>query len=294
MKRKLKSLATFGLIMISLMLMTAVFAAVMQTPSMFAPSLMAIAILLTVLGGGMRALNQLGAVGFGGDGLARLYTMKLTNASAAIAGQIAVIGGRVVEACDDYAAGAEGVYVYQGKRIWPKEAALAIAAWAEVYWDATNNVVTTTAAGNTPIGFCVEAAVTADSYVTFLLFPIANGAITAPALKARAEVALADAAATLTAAQMIDSSMFKITPSAARALTTATAAQLVAGCKGCQVGTAFDFSIACLAAFAVTLGAGAGVTLVGSGVTNSSSGSFRAVFTNVGSGTEAVTIHRIS
>jgi predicted RecA/RadA family phage recombinase len=291
---KLRSLAIFGLIMLSLMFVTTVFAAVMQAPSMLAASFLAVAVLLVFIGGGLRALNQLGAASLGGDGLDRLYTMKLTHTAAVVAGDIVVIGGRVVEACGSYGANAEGVYIYRGKRIWPKEASLAIAAWAMVYWDATNNVVTTTAAGNTPLGLCCEAAVAADTSAVFQLLPIANGAITPAALKTRAEVALADAAATLTATQMIDSTMFKITPTVARALTTATAAELVAGCKGCQVGTTFDFSIACLAAFAVTLGGGSGVTLVGSGVTNNNSASFRARFTNVGPGTEAVTIHRVS
>ena len=291
---KLKSLASFGLVMLGLTLITAVCAAMMQAPSAIVGFILALAALLVFIGGGLRAFNQRGAVGFGGDGLARLWTMKLTNALAATAGQIAVIGGRIVEACDDYLAGAEGVYIYQGKRIWPKETSLVIAAWAQVYWDATNSVVTTTAAGNTPLGFCVEAAVALDTHVTFLLLPLANGAITPIAMKTTAEVALADAAATLTATQMIDSGILKMTPSVARILTTPTAAELLAGCKGAQVGTWFEFVVISLAAFTVTIAAGANVTLVGGMVASNASARFRARFTNVGTGTEAVTIYRVS
>jgi predicted RecA/RadA family phage recombinase len=292
----LRKLAIFGLIMLSLMFVTTLFAAAMQAPTlrMFSGTFAAIAVLAVLIGAGLRILNQRGAVGYGGDTLQRLWTMKLTHTATVIVGQIVVVGGRVVEACDDYLLNTEGVYIYQGKRIWPKEASLVVAAWAEVYWDATNNVVTTTAAGNTPIGFCCEAAVAADAYITFQLLPLAQGAITPSAMKTSAEVALADAAATLTATQMIDSGILKMTPSVGRILTTPTAAELLAGCKGAQVGTWFEFVIISLAAFTVTLAAGANVTLVGGMAPSNSSARFRARFTNVGTGTEAVTIYRVS
>jgi len=106
---------------------------------------------------------------------------------------------------------------------------------------------------------------------------IADAAITQAQQKVKAVVALADAAATLTAAQMIDSGIFTITPTAARALTTDTGANIIAGLPGYQVGTWFDIVIVCLGAFAVTLTAAAtGVTLVGSAVVNNVSGTWRA------------------
>ena len=111
-------------------------------------------------------------------------------------------------------------------------------------------------------------------------------------LKTKAEVALSNADATLTAAQMEDSGIFKITPTTARTLTTDTAAALVAGIPGAVVGTWFDITIAVLAAFAVTLAGGSGVTIVGSAVGNDASASFRVLLTNVTSGSEAVTIYR--
>ena len=292
--KKLHSISLFGLIMISLMIVTVLAAAAAQTPAGLLV-MAGVVVFLLATRSGLRALNESGAVSVGGDDLHRLYTMKLTDAAAARAcGEIAVIGGRVVESCDDYVINTEGVYIYRGKRIWPKEGSLAIAAWAEVYWDASANAVTTTAAGNTPLGYCVEAAAAADTAVTFYLLPVANGAITAPAMKTRTVVALSDAAATPTATQMIDSSIFTMTPGAGRNFTTPTAAQLTAACKGAQVGTWFDFTIISLAAFAVTVVAGSGVTLVGQMASaNNASATFRVRFDNVTGGAEAVTVYKI-
>lgn len=102
--------------------------------------------------------------------------------------------------------------------------------------------------------------------------------------------ALSDAAATLTAAQMVGG-IFTITPTAGRALTTDTAANIVAAISGAQVGTTFEFTIQVLAAFAATLTAGAGITLSGNHAPNNISQTFLALLTNVTSGSEAVTIY---
>ena len=118
---------------------------------------------------------------------------------------------------------------------------------------------------------------------------LADAAVTPPKTKTKAAVALADADATLTAAQMIDSGIFTITPTVARALTTDTAANLVAAMTGYQVGTWFDIVIVCLAAFDVTLGAGTGVTIAGNAVVNNASGTWRARFDSA----TAVTLYRM-
>ena len=79
-------------------------------------------------------------------------------------------------------------------------------------------------------------------------------------------VAVSDAAATLTAAQLIANSIFTQTPGAARALTTATGAEIIAAFTGYSVGSIFEFTIVNLAAatYVITLTAGAtGVTIVG-------------------------------
>lgn len=104
-------------------------------------------------------------------------------------------------------------------------------------------------------------------------------------------VAVADAAATLTAAQIIDSKLFTQTPTAARTLTTDTAALIVAAATGYAVGTSFDFSIINLsAATTITVAGGTGVTVVGvATVPGVTTGTFRA---RIDSAT-AVSVYRL-
>jgi len=118
---------------------------------------------------------------------------------------------------------------------------------------------------------------------------LADASVTPPKTKTKTAVALTDADATLTAAQMIDSGIFTITPTVARTLTTDTAANLVAAMSGYQVGTWFDIIIVCLAAFAVTLAGGTGVTITGNAAVNNSSGTWRARIDSA----SAVTLYRM-
>ena len=133
----------------------------------------------------------------------------------------------------------------------------------------------------------VSTAKILDANVTTV--KLADAGVTPPKTKIKATVALADADATLTAAQMIDSGIFTITPTIARTLTTDTAANLVAAMVGYQVGTWFDIVIICLAAYAVTLAGGTGVTIVGNAVVNNASGTWRARFDSA----TAVTLYRM-
>ncbi len=170
----------------------------------------------------------------------------------------------------------------------------------EVASDANGNAVAAAsyapASGLHTAGIALESGVAGDIIAVLLepdhMQPVAAGGISQVLLRTKAIVALADAAATLTAAQLIGDGLFQITPTVARNLATDTAANLVAAMPGCQVGTTFEFSAACLAAYAVTLVAGTGVTLVGSAVVNNASGTFRGVVTNATAGSEAVTIIR--
>lgn len=94
------------------------------------------------------------------------------------------------------------------------------------------------------------------------------------------EVALSDAAATLTAAQLLESKLFTQTPGAARTLTTATAALIVAALVDESTGTSFEFTIVNKAAetHAITLAGGTDVTIVGSAsVAAATSGTFVGV-----------------
>ena len=104
-------------------------------------------------------------------------------------------------------------------------------------------------------------------------------------------VALTDAAATLTASQIISSRLFTITPTAPRTLTTATAADILTAMSGEGVGSTFEFVIVNLAGatFAATLAAGTGVTLVGVAAVSASSS---ATFMGRVDSTTAITIYR--
>jgi len=95
-----------------------------------------------------------------------------------------------------------------------------------------------------------------------------------------AEVAVSDAAATLTAAQLLESKLFTQEPSAARTLTTATAALIVAALVDESTGTSFEFTIVNKAAatHAITLAGGTDVSIVGSAtVSAATSGTFVGV-----------------
>ena len=113
-------------------------------------------------------------------------------------------------------------------------------------------------------------------------------------LPKREEVALEDANATLTADQLINKGIFKITPTANRTLTTDTAANIVAAIDNCQAGMSFDFVLIVLAGFDVTVSGGTGVTVVGDNTVNNESAIFKAVITSCASGGEAVTVYRIA
>jgi hypothetical protein len=120
---------------------------------------------------------------------------------------------------------------------------------------------------------------------------IKAGAVTPAKVKTKAEVALSDGNATLTASQLVDSGIFTITPTENRTLTTDTAANIIAALPDYLVGTYFDFTIVNLAAatYTATLAAGTGVTITGSAtVAAASSGTFRAVVTSA----NAVTVYR--
>jgi len=127
---------------------------------------------------------------------------------------------------------------------------------------------------------------------TVLEFTQVSGAaaITPAQMKIKTLVALADAAATLTAAQIVDSGIFTITPTVARTLTTDTAVAIIAALPRYQVGTWFDFTILNLAAFNVSLAGGTGVTLSGATLIIKEAGTWKV---NVTSAT-TVTMHNSS
>jgi hypothetical protein len=110
-----------------------------------------------------------------------------------------------------------------------------------------------------------------------------DGGVTPAKLKVGGLVTLADGAAAPTITQLHDSGLLSMTPTADRAVTLCSTADLIT--KLPATGSWFDFSLASLAAFALTVGAGDGDTTtvgsmaVGSAVIGPWSGLFRVIRT---------------
>lgn len=103
-------------------------------------------------------------------------------------------------------------------------------------------------------------------------------------------------AKTYTAANLIGGLILRDPNGLGRSDVSPSAADLVAGFTGAVVGSAFEFTIRNTADAneTITLTAGAGVTLSGTmTIAQNNSKRFLAVFTNTGSGTEAVTIYSL-
>jgi hypothetical protein len=157
-------------------------------------------------------------------------------------------------------------------------------------------------------GLAVEQTLTGDVTVSnggvtvigskkVLTSMVNDGAVTPVKMGVRTVVALPDAAASPTIAQLMSSSLFTMTPTASRTFTTESAAVIVAGISGVKVGSWFDFTIENLsestAAYGITLTAGSGVTLVGSAVVYPGAATFRAILTNITGSSEALSIYRM-
>lgn len=84
-------------------------------------------------------------------------TLDYTPAAAVSNGAVVVLGTRVGVAGSDIAAGAQGQIHVVGVFAMDKVASVAIAMGADLYYDAANDVITTTADGNTPAGYAAAA-----------------------------------------------------------------------------------------------------------------------------------------
>ncbi|MEP0848345.1 MAG: DUF2190 family protein [Phycisphaerae bacterium] len=91
-------------------------------------------------------------------------SIDYTPGSAVAAGDVIVQGELVGIARTPIAAGVRGALAVTGVFDFAKATGggTAITAGANVYWDDTNNVATTTATGNKLIGKCVKAAADGD------------------------------------------------------------------------------------------------------------------------------------
>mgnify|MGYP001216281984 CR=1 FL=1 len=130
-----------------------------------------------------------------------------------------------------------------------------------------------------------------------------------PSLVQKFPVHTTESAAALTVTiAMILTGVIAMDPTADRAWTLPTAALSVAGVDGVEVGDCLDFSIINIgtanADEIITLSAGTGGTLVGSGAVctanavndamSAGSGLFKLRFDNVTAGSEAITVYRMA
>ena len=88
-----------------------------------------------------------------------------TAAVALAAGDVVVQGELVGVAVRALAIGELGALAVEGVFDFAKNTGVAYAVGVILYWDDTNNVVTTTASGNKAIGKAVRAAATGDTTV---------------------------------------------------------------------------------------------------------------------------------
>ena len=129
------------------------------------------------------------------------------------------------------------------------------------------------------------AAIEANATAIALKYDKTGGALSGQATSTAGDfnlvvnTALSNAAATLTAAQLIGGE-FTITPTVARIQTLDTAANIISALSGSVDGSNFTFSIINLAAFDVTIATAVGVTLVGNMAINKGSATFRVVRTS--------------
>jgi hypothetical protein len=86
-----------------------------------------------------------------------------------------------------------------------------------------------------------------------------------------------DAAMTMTVAQMAGGAVYYSALSAGRVVTTPTAADILAAAPDMDIGDSFHFWVSIQDAFAITWGAGAGVTLAGRATTAASGASLIVV-----------------
>jgi predicted RecA/RadA family phage recombinase len=88
-----------------------------------------------------------------------------TPASALASGDVVVQGDLVGVTLRPLAAGETGALAVDGIFDFNKSTGVAFTVGTLLYWDDTNNVVTTTSAGNKAIGKVVRAAALADTTV---------------------------------------------------------------------------------------------------------------------------------
>jgi hypothetical protein len=168
----------------------------------------------------------------------------------------------------------------------------------DVYWNPAASKFTLTSAGNVHFGKCVAgptgdlagASPTTDADLVDVLHAPRGAAASGDV----AGEATASATATLTAAQLLGG-FINSAPGGAINLTLPTAANMVAGMKGCKVGDKFECSIENTSggANSITLLAGGATLRGGATIAQNKSALLRVLITNVTAAAEAYTVHSI-
>ncbi len=169
----------------------------------------------------------------------------------------------------------------------------------DVFFNTTSKKFTATATGNVHFGTCVAgptgdlagASPAADNDLCDVLHrPRGVGA----GLTGGNSEVTQSTTATLTAAQLL-SGFINSAPAGAVTLTLPTAANMVAGARGCKAGDSFGLSIVNTSGGAntITLAAGGATLRGGTAIAQNKSALLRVLITNVGTGTEAYTVHSI-
>jgi hypothetical protein len=176
----------------------------------------------------------------------------------------------------------------------------ALAVGQDVFWDATNKKVSGTAAGNVhlgtllagPTGVASDAGPAADGDACLVSHdPKCQPGNSDGGTRSEATQSVT---ATLTAAQLLGG-FINSAPAGAITLTLPTAANMVAGLKGCKVGDSFECVLENTSggANAITLAAGGATLRGGTNVAQNKSAILKGVITNVGAGTEAYTVYSV-
>ncbi len=170
----------------------------------------------------------------------------------------------------------------------------------DVYFNSSTSKLTATSVGNVHFGVCVAgptgdlagASPASDGDLCDAHHaPNSLGANTQPGTRSEATQSTT---ATLTAAQLLGG-MINSAPAGAITLTLPTAANMVAGIKGAQVGDSFDVTIENTSGGAntITLAAGGATLRGGTSVAQNKAALLRILITNVTASSEAYTVHSI-
>jgi hypothetical protein len=230
--------------------------------------------------------------------------VRHTEAATHLAGDVIVIGATPFVAHVDVPSFTGGTLtdaLAAGGGVYQMTANGALTLGQDVWWDPAAGKISGVSVNNVHFGIIVagplfdlgSAGPAADGDLCHVLHcPEGFTPYSLPGIKAEATVSIT---ATLTVTQLLNG-FVNSAPAGAITLTTPTAAAIVAAMKGAKVGDSFECVIENTSggANAITLAAGAGVTLRGgTAVAQNKAAILKGVLTNVTAAAEAVTLYSV-